>query len=387
MNIPGSPAGFLALDWQRRARFMPGAIGRLEPALEPEELAWLATQPDVESRLVFTERRPDRVAYRFEDGPFSDDKLATLPGSDWTLLVQDVEKHLPEFRALFDHVPFIPGWRIDDLMVSFAAPGGSVGPHRDNYDVFLCQGTGTRNWMLGASDDVVIDDQSPGRALLRPFDAVTRFEAAPGDVLYLPPGLPHWGIAENACMTYSIGMRAPERAELAVAAERVLGLPRPEDDDESYFYADPDLSLDEAEPGRIHPLAARRIREQGLLDASIDNDDLIRVLGAFATDPKAWLQPEPPAAGSINRVLETPQALVVHGMALLAWHDGGECCLVFVNGNSMDVPESHLTAVRECCANRRLSEASARRLAATDIGRSTLAWMLSEGAFDLDQDT
>ena len=270
-------------------------------------------------------------------------------------------------------------------MISFAAPGGSVGPHRDNYDVFLCQGAGNRNWVLGSPDDVVVDEQSPGRALLRPFDAVKRFESAPGDVLYLPPGLPHWGIAENACMTYSIGMRAPENTELAVAAERVLGLPRPADDGEPHFYSDPDLSLDEAEPGLIHPRAAGRIREQGLLDASLEDSDLIRVLGALSTDPKAWLQPEPPSDDSIARVLETPRALTVHGMALLAWHDGGECQLAFANGNSLDVPESHLDAVRECCAKRRLSAASARRLAATDAGRSTLAWMLTEGAFDLDQ--
>ena len=101
---------------------------------------------DVESRLVFVERSKNRCRYRAETGPFEAEYLQDLPKRDWTLLVHDVEKHLPAMRALFQHVPFIPDWRIDDLMVSFAAPGGGVGPHKDNYDVFLCQGIGVRNW-------------------------------------------------------------------------------------------------------------------------------------------------------------------------------------------------------------------------------------------------
>ena len=113
---------------------MPGALDGIRPTLTSGELAWLATQDDVESRLVFTHRDGDSTHYRVQNGPFENDVLSSLPRQNWTLLVQDVDKHLPDFRALFSAVDFIPDWRIDDLMVSFAAPGGSVGPHKDNYD-------------------------------------------------------------------------------------------------------------------------------------------------------------------------------------------------------------------------------------------------------------
>ena len=143
-------------------------------------------------------------------------------------------------RALFKYVPFIPDWRIDDLMVSFAAPGGGVGPHRDNYDVFLCQGIGVRDWRL--SSDAVADDPdaSDDLALTAPF-AGSAHSVREGDVLYVPPGVAHWGTATRACITYSIGMRAPQLSDL------LAGLPDTER--LNPFYADPDLVVTESRPG------------------------------------------------------------------------------------------------------------------------------------------
>ena len=211
LRLPGGldPKSFLARHWQKAPLFMPGAKSPLRPSVTRNELAWLATLDDVESRIVFTDRDGDRLRYRVVNGPFDADFLASLPKRDWTLLVHDVEKHLPALRALFDLVPFVPDWRIDDLMVSFAAPGGGVGPHRDNYDVFLCQGIGAREWRV--SLDAIGDDTdaSADLALLRAFDG-SRFDTREGDVLYLPPGAAHWGTAQRACITYSIGMRAPQ---------------------------------------------------------------------------------------------------------------------------------------------------------------------------------
>ena len=166
---------------------MPGALDGIQPSITAGELAWLATQDDVESRLVFTKHDGDGTRYEVRHGPFPNDVLSSLPRQNWTLLVQDVEKHLPDFRALFAVVDFIPDWRIDDLMVSFAAPGGSVGPHRDNYDVFLCQGEGIREWHLGNKDDVVEDESSNELSLLKPFADSNPQSAGEGDILYLPP--------------------------------------------------------------------------------------------------------------------------------------------------------------------------------------------------------
>ena len=179
---------FLKRYWQKQPLFMPAALNRVRPSITRNELGWLATLEDVESRLVFVERSSNRCRYRAETGPFEPEYLQDLPKRDWTLLVHDVEKHLPAMRALFQHVPFIPDWRIDDLMVSFTAPGGGVGPHKDNYDVFLCQGIGVRNWHFTIDDIIADPDASDELVLLSEFTSEENVDTAEGDVLYLPPG-------------------------------------------------------------------------------------------------------------------------------------------------------------------------------------------------------
>jgi 50S ribosomal protein L16 3-hydroxylase len=289
LRLPGGldPKSFLARHWQKAPLFMPGAKSPLRPSVTRNELAWLATLDDVESRIVFTDRDGDRLRYRVVNGPFDADFLASLPKRDWTLLVHDVEKHLPALRALFDLVPFVPDWRIDDLMVSFAAPGGGVGPHRDNYDVFLCQGIGAREWRV--SLDAIGDDTdaSADLALLRAFDG-SRFDTREGDVLYLPPGAAHWGTAQRACITYSIGMRAPQLSDLDASL--------PDDAGDNRFYGDPDLALEEVSPGRISRRAVRRALELlGRGDDDLDRTSL--ALGRCVTSTKEWLTPEPTDEG------------------------------------------------------------------------------------------
>ncbi|MGI9261401.1 MAG: cupin domain-containing protein [Woeseiaceae bacterium] len=200
---------FLVDHWQKKPRFVAGGLGQHLPQLDPDELGWLAGQPDVESRLVFTDRTDKDIQYRAESGPFDESRLSQLPERDWTLLVQDVEKHFPDFRRYFGEVDFVPDWRIDDLMVSCAAPGGSVGPHVDNYDVFLCQGEGTREWKVGYDEQFEPDTENADLSLIKPYPIAGSHRAGPGDVLYLPPGIPHWGVATELCVTYSIGCRAP----------------------------------------------------------------------------------------------------------------------------------------------------------------------------------
>ena len=216
LKLPGqlTAESFLARHWQKTYLFMPQALDRLRPAISRNELGWLATLDDVESRLVFTRRGGSGVRYDAETGPVDPEYLAGLPGKDWTLLVHDVEKHLPVMRKLCAHVPFIPDWRIDDLMVSFAAPGGGVGPHRDYYDVFLCQGIGIREWHVATESVDANPDASDDLALTAEFQG-EQHTAREGDVLYLPPGVPHWGTATRACITYSIGMRAPQLSDLS----------------------------------------------------------------------------------------------------------------------------------------------------------------------------
>ncbi len=319
---------------------MPGAIQSMRPVISRNELAWLATLDDVESRIVFTERAGGESRYRVESGPFEPDYLQALPKRDWTLLVHDVDKHLPTMRRLFQQVPFIPDWRIDDLMISFAAPGGGVGPHQDNYDVFLCQGIGLRDWRFTTAHVEEDPSASDDLALLREFEHGDSCLAQKGDVLYLPPGVAHWGTAKRACLTYSIGMRAPA------------------------FYKDPDLQLTEVRPGYLSPQARSRAGSRA------------ETLGETVTELKQWLQPDSPDAAEIATILATPSArrrLHLHGMARIAYDDRN----VYVNGAARTLVEAERSPVAALCAHRRLNQDTAGRL-----GIGCLQWLLEQGAFE-----
>ena len=368
-----SPDRFLASHWQKRPLMM-NAASFSGPALSVNEAAWLATQSDVESRLVFTEHGDGSPTYRLEHGPFSESDLSGLPGENWTLLIQDVDKHLPEFREWFRAIRFIPDWRIDDLMISVAAPGGSVGPHIDNYDVFLVQVAGTRNWRTGDPALAAPDQSSAGLSLLKPFDTVSHWLARPGDVLYLPPGIPHWGVAAELCTTYSIGMRAPTRIELMAGADRVLGRTIEENETDDVFYDDSDLSVCEAQPGEIPRSALRRVASQELLFDDLNDHDLARVLGAVVTDPKAWLMPEP--------IQESEWPTGIHGMARLAWSAVDDSSLIFVNGADRSVSHEALAVFQRWCASRTVSDADMDHLRASPDGDACIEWLRLQGTFD-----
>jgi len=363
---------------------MPRALPDVWPALEADELAWLALQQDVEARLVFTRRTDAKVAYELRQGPFESSAFTALPRIDWTLLVNDVDKHLPDFRAFFAHINFLPDWRIDDLMVSFAAPGGSVGPHVDHYDVFLVQGKGRRRWAVGSADRTEPADDASGLSLVRPFEPDATWDAAEGDVLYLPPGIPHWGIATDDCVTYSIGMRAPTMRELAFGYARVTGTDGTAVTADPVFYADPDLGPDEAVPGCIHPRAVDRIRQQELLGPDVDDVTLAQTLGCVMTDPKAWLMPDPPGRQRVDALLMQPVDLAVHGMARIAWHPAARL-QVFVNGDAFEADPGLLAFVKRICERRAVDAAEIAAAASVRDGAELVRWMLNEGLFDVDR--
>jgi len=386
------PAGFLAEFWQKKPLFVRAGVDAPLPQLSPDELAWLATLPDVESRLVFTERRQGKTTYRVDHGPFDDSVLAALPDRDWTLLVQDIDKHLPEFRRWFDLVPFVPDWRIDDLMISFAAPGGSVGPHVDNYDVFLCQAAGQREWRLTRADSVSESGANGELALLNEFAADQSWIAQEHDILYLPPGVPHWGIAVDRCMTFSIGMRAPEWPEFASASERLFPTRKIADQEaigRSLFYRDPDLQADEASPGLISRRALLRARDW-VAACHPDDEQIAAILGSVVTDPKAWLSPEHPGMAESHDIARDSgkrAELALHGMAKIAFartdngsRGGG---FLFVNGFHHSADAVQIDQIERLCRSRRLTADDLAQWRAKPALQDLLAWLLSHGAFDL----
>lgn len=367
---------FLDRYWQKAPLCMAQALPADLPELSADELGWLATLDDVESRLVFSERNGDSTDYRVEHGPFDEKVLAALPPEDWTLLVQDVEKHLPDFRQLIRQASFVPDWRIDDLMVSFAAPGGSVGPHRDSYDVFLCQGIGEREWRIAAADADLIVVESAELSLLEPFADESPVTAKNGDVLYLPPGVAHWGIASDSCMTYSIGMRAPTLSEIRAGSARIHEAEVGHESIEDSFYSDPDLTQSEAEPGLISERALARARENFTIDANFSDEDFALVFGSVVTDVKAWLAPEAPCKSEIETFLNSLSAaseVQVHGMARLAFWVGKDRNLIFANGYARPVTRSQLDLVRRTCTNRAMKAADSE----------LFIWLADKGAFDL----
>ena len=244
---------FLANYWQRRPCFIRQAFPDFQPELDGNDLAGLACEEMAESRLVTGSH--ERRDWTLRHGPFQETELQRLPDAGWTLLVQDVEKHYPPLQTLLTRFNFIPAWRIDDLMISFSAPGGSVGPHADQYDVFLLQASGRRRWQLASDFDPAL---LPGCDLnvLAGFHPEDEWTLEAGDMLYLPPGVAHHGVALDEGMTWSIGLRAPSQADLLLGLGEWLA----ETADEGQRYRDGSLARS-PRPGEISPTALRDLHE------------------------------------------------------------------------------------------------------------------------------
>jgi 50S ribosomal protein L16 3-hydroxylase len=205
---------FLAEYWQRKPCLIRQAFPGFQPELTADEVAGLACEELAESRLI-SGSYPEQD-WSLRHGPFTERVLRRLPESRWTLLVQDVEKHYPPLQSLMARFDFLPGWRLDDLMISVAAPGGSVGPHFDQYDVFLLQAAGRRRWQIAVEfEPALLADCELN--VLDSFTPELEWELEPGDMLYLPPGVAHHGVALDEGMTWSFGLRAPSQADLLLA--------------------------------------------------------------------------------------------------------------------------------------------------------------------------
>ncbi len=275
-------AQFLADYWQKAPLLIRGAFPGFVSPISPDELAGLACEDGIEARLV-EEHGADKP-WQVAHGPFDDATFARLPERDWTLLVQAVDHYVPDVGALLDAFHFLPRWRLDDVMVSYAPPGGSVGPHVDQYDVFLLQASGVRHWQLGGrvGDDTPILDGIDLRILER-FEVQPGHDwlLEPGDMLYLPPGMAHHGVSRSAdCMTFSVGFRALSADESITSFADYLGEQLPD----SRRYADPDL---EAPPhtGEIDDAALARMRSL-ILDTLDDPAQMLQWFGRAMTQPK-----------------------------------------------------------------------------------------------------
>jgi 50S ribosomal protein L16 3-hydroxylase len=257
--------------------------------------------------------------------------------------VQDVEKHYPPLRRLVDAFDFLPRWRIDDLMVSVAAPGGSVGPHTDQYDVFLLQAEGRRSWQIAESFDAGLREGTELN-VLESFEPEQEWELEPGDMLYLPPGIAHHGVALDRCMTWSIGMRAPSAADLLQGLGEWLATER----DEGPRYADPDL--DAGSPGAELDHSAIGRFSDLLTDAS-GGEDLAEFLGIFLSRYRLAHEPlgpeEPIATEELAAALSSGQVLRHNPWTRLVWFGTDNTATLFAAGSAFSCSSAFAAAVSD----------------------------------------
>jgi len=376
-----TPERFLAEVWQRQPLLLRAALPGFRSALSPEELAGLACESGVEARLVLEcGTRPWEVRH----GPFEESDFAGLPDTHWTLLVQDVDKLVPEVAALLDAFAFLPEWRLDDIMISYAVDKGSVGPHTDDYDVFLVQAQGRRRWRIDPdpAEDAPCLSGLDLRILER-FEAREQWVLEPGDILYLPPGVPHWGIAEGPCMTWSVGMRAPDWQELATAwYDRLIAarLPRAR-------YRDPDLRPPRHR-GEI-PTAVvaevRRYLETALSGA--DDGTFAAWLGAYLTEPKENLEPEPPdyplEPPAFRRALERAGMIQRGPSRLLFTQTPGGEVLLFAAGETYRLRAELLGLADLVTGRRTLTQEQLRPWLDDPVCLDLLSSLYNQGHYDL----
>lgn len=271
---------FMQRHWQRKPLLIRQAIAGFTPPLDRAALFALAQSESVESRLIIGAAA--HKSWQMRKGPFDRRALPALKRPDWTLLVQGADLHDQAVHELLNQFRFVPDARLDDVMISYATEGGGVGPHFDSYDVFLLQAHGQRRWRIGRQKDKTLQEGQPLK-ILQNFVAEQEFVLSPGDMLYLPPGYAHDGVALDECMTYSIGFRAPGRGEMAAEMLQRLAQDAPDTVSEQIYR---DAGQDAvASPGAIPP-AMLEFARQALEQALRDPMALARNLGEHLTEPK-----------------------------------------------------------------------------------------------------
>ena len=335
---------FLARYWQSKPLLIRNAIANFRPPLSSHQLAGLALEREVESRII--EWRDNN--WSLQHGPFSNSDYQR--DTPWTLLVQAVDHFIPEIAELRKLVDFIPQWRIDDVMVSYAVDGGSVGPHFDNYDVFLLQGEGERLWKLGQfCDESTALLPHEDLRILSLFECAEEHLLQTGDMLYVPPGVAHWGIAQGECTTFSIGFRAPRVNDMVSRwADQLL-----EQLETDQFFRDARRSS-VTRAGEICPRDLERAMAQ--LQGALDQGAGDHWFGELVTEPRYEPLADDDDLAEARAQLRCGAAFVeVAASAKLAWQQEGAGITVFANGQSLTCPDSVLPSLLTLCENWRLA--------------------------------
>ena len=333
---------FMRRHWQRKPLLVRGALEHFADPLSPREVLALAGSDEAASRLV----RHRGNSWTLEHGPFPASRFKQLPRRDWTVLVQDANHFSRPADRLLASFAFIPHARVDDVMVSYAVPGGSVGPHVDSYDVFLLQGSGRRRWQISAQKDHGFLPGLPLKILER-FEPEEEWVLEAGDMLYLPPGVAHHGVAETECLTWSIGFRAPADGQLVAGfLDFLRDRLAPEGQ-----YADPGAGA-AAHPGEL-PEAMVQHAADALARIRWTDAEVREFAGRFLSEPKAeafFTAPRRPLSRGQFAARAARRGLALDPKSRLLFSG----TMFFMNGESCAIPTQAHSWVRRLADEREI---------------------------------
>lgn len=364
---------FLDQYWQKKPLLIKKGFNNFIDPLSAEELAGLAMEECVESRIVTNHQEK----WQAHHGPFEDFSLLT--DNHATLLVQAVDHWHPEAAQLLEPFRFIPNWRIDDLMISYSTPGGGVGPHLDQYDVFIIQGAGKRHWRVGVAEQT-LNEVIPCKDLLQitQFEAVIDTVLEPGDILYIPPGCPHEGYATENALNYSVGFRAPNQIDMLSSfsdylIDNELGKQR---------YSDPDLSLTDS-IGELTQSEFTRI--QTLLMSQIQHtEQLQNWLGQFLSTAKHDMDlaalDDPYTAEEIKDLCQSEDIVLYRVGGLRAMYQlQPDTLLLSINGNNYNLPLNQLDDAKLLTDKTELTSDQLKSSINKQVFMQTLTTLINEG--------
>lgn len=372
-----TPSEFLRDYWQKKPLVIRRAFPGFQCPVSADELAGLACEEGVESRIVI--ENDDGKPWQLHNGPFAPDRFSELPEQDWTLLVQGLDHWVPEIADLLEHFRFVPNWRLDDIMASYAPKGGSVGPHYDQYDVFLLQAQGHRRWTFGGHCDHTSPrvEGTPLR-ILSSWDGEETVTLAPGDMLYLPPGIGHHGVAEDDCITLSVGFRAPTIDDVLTGFTDFLC----NESDASDHLNDPDLQVQD-NPGTIQPDVIDRL-ETVIREKLGDRRQLALWFGQYSTASKSMdiVVPaeEPASAEDLAEAIHAGEQMRWNEGSRFAYYEFASETALFVDGEQFLLKGEACPLAPLLCSAARIDMAALARFADDEALLGLLTTLYNQGS-------
>jgi len=334
---------FLDEYWQKKPVVLRQGFKDFVDPIAPDELAGLAMEEQIESRLVHKKDGQWQAAF----GPF--ESYEHLGTQDWSLVVQALDNYSEEAAEIIEPFRFIPHWRLDDIMASFAMPGGSVGPHIDNYDTFICQGSGKRHWRVGDSGEHVEFAAHEALLHVEAFESIIDVELETGDILYIPPGFPHEGISLDTSMSFSVGFRGNSAVSvLSAFADHLI-----DNEKGSQLLTDPDRQV-VSHSGEVsnNDYASIKSQVQNLLD---DEASFKAFTGQFLTAAKhdldIMLPDEPFELPEVSNLLNSHAIKRLGGLRAFYFEDTVEQGLCYINGTELQFSSEIANGVKLLCDN------------------------------------